>query len=305
MSVIRKKPFIESVIESLTDEQKASLLSVMNGSENTVNASFTDLPEADVAPVLFQLEPNNLKTGILIQAETYDVLLAYHRFQDMQIYKLDLSKFTYEKINEYLDINELRRVLSGDVGTSVVANPELAGTESSLTGLEVDGEKYKIPEGTEVIANPTLSGTESPLTGLQVGDTKYAVGGGTKLYKHIVAYKRYNMSGTPNINLYFFIINNSQTPYTIESFSNDIANNFATKPCPVYLKCFGSSDTLEYRIYFFNKISKTTYGANTTYEIELLYYSIDENNALKCNKYTISGAITHISSTFSDTVTEL
>jgi len=116
MSVIRKKPFIESVIESLTDEQKASLLSVMNGSGNTIDASFTNLPEADVAPVLFQLEPNNLKTGILIQAETYDVLLAYHRFQDMQIYKLDLSKFTYEKINEYLDINELRRTISGGGG---------------------------------------------------------------------------------------------------------------------------------------------------------------------------------------------
>lgn len=116
MSVIRKKPFIESVIEDLTDEQKASLLSVMNGSGNTIDASFTNLPEADVAPVLFQLEPNNLKTGILIQAETYDVLLAYHRFQDMQIYKLDLSKFTYEKINEYLDINELRRTVTGGGG---------------------------------------------------------------------------------------------------------------------------------------------------------------------------------------------
>ncbi len=31
--------------------------------------------------------------------------------------------------------------------------------------------------GTTVIANPTLAGTEASLTGLQVGDTKYAVGG--------------------------------------------------------------------------------------------------------------------------------
>lgn len=31
--------------------------------------------------------------------------------------------------------------------------------------------------GTTVIANPTLAGTEADLTGLQVGDTKYKVGG--------------------------------------------------------------------------------------------------------------------------------
>lgn len=35
-----------------------------------------------------------------------------------------------------------------------------------------------------VIANPELAGTESDLIGLQVGDTKYKISGGTKLYKH-------------------------------------------------------------------------------------------------------------------------
>lgn len=33
--------------------------------------------------------------------------------------------------------------------------------------------------GTTVTANPTLAGTEADLTGLQVGDTKYKVGGGS------------------------------------------------------------------------------------------------------------------------------
>ena len=32
-------------------------------------------------------------------------------------------------------------------GTTVVANPELEGTEPDLTGLEVDGAKYKVPQG--------------------------------------------------------------------------------------------------------------------------------------------------------------
>ena len=39
----------------------------------------------------------------------------------------------------------------GQDGTVVVANPTLAGTEANLTGLEVAGTKYKIPDGVEVI----------------------------------------------------------------------------------------------------------------------------------------------------------
>lgn len=56
--------------------------------------------------------------------------------------------------------------------TKVVANPELAGTEDNLTGLQVGDEKYKV---SEVNANPTLAGTEAELTGLQVDGTKYKV----------------------------------------------------------------------------------------------------------------------------------
>ena len=56
--------------------------------------------------------------------------------------------------------------------SEVVANPTLAGTESALTGVEVDGTKYKVEE---VAANPTLTGTETTLSSLQVGSTKYKV----------------------------------------------------------------------------------------------------------------------------------
>lgn len=60
-------------------------------------------------------------------------------------------------------------------GTEVVANPTLAGTEDPLTGLEVDGTKYKIEQPIDVAANPTLAGTEDPLTGIEVDGTKYKV----------------------------------------------------------------------------------------------------------------------------------
>lgn len=41
--------------------------------------------------------------------------------------------------------------------------------------IMVNGENYS---GSEVVANPTLAGTESNLTGLEVDGTKYAVSGG-------------------------------------------------------------------------------------------------------------------------------
>ena len=62
-----------------------------------------------------------------------------------------------------------------DEGSIVKPNPVLAGTETSLTGLEIDGVKYKVDQPINVAANPTLAGTENELSGLQVGSTKYKV----------------------------------------------------------------------------------------------------------------------------------
>ena len=57
----------------------------------------------------------------------------------------------------------------------VKANVQVVGTEDYLLTIEIDGDKYIIPQGTEVEANPTLAGTEAELTGLQVGDVKYKI----------------------------------------------------------------------------------------------------------------------------------
>ena len=90
----------------------------------------------------------------------------------------------------------------------VVANPTLAGTESDLTGLQVNGTKYKVPSGggggggtpydsnpamdgtaspgsstayargdhvhpISVVANPTLAGTEDALASIEIGGVKF------------------------------------------------------------------------------------------------------------------------------------
>lgn len=65
-----------------------------------------------------------------------------------------------------------------DSGTTVKANPTLAGTEAALTGLQVESTKYKVEQPINVVANPTLAGTEDALEGLQVGSTKYKVAAG-------------------------------------------------------------------------------------------------------------------------------
>lgn len=52
----------------------------------------------------------------------------------------------------------------GSAGTNVVANPTLAGTESTLTGLQVGSTKYKVPEGYEVhtyTANKTYTSADT------------------------------------------------------------------------------------------------------------------------------------------------
>lgn len=57
---------------------------------------------------------------------------------------------------------------------NVEANPETAGTEPVLTGIQIGETKYRVVDtGTIVEANPTLAGTEAELTGLKVGSTKY------------------------------------------------------------------------------------------------------------------------------------
>ena len=63
----------------------------------------------------------------------------------------------------------------GAGGSEVIPNPEMEGDEPDLEGIEIDGDKYKIPEGTAVEANPTLAGTENALTGIEVDGTKYKV----------------------------------------------------------------------------------------------------------------------------------
>ena len=142
MSVIRKKPFIEMVIDSLSPAMKDALAGVLNNQPATINrdSSFADMPSGNtVTAVYFKLDETNFKNGILIYNNSYCVLVAYHRFQDLLIYQLNVAAKQYEKINEYLDINELRRVLNDRVGKDIDAGEIDSGSATTGQVLAADG----------------------------------------------------------------------------------------------------------------------------------------------------------------------
>ena len=139
MSVIRKYPFIDDVINKLSVDQKKTLLNVMNTAGNNVEASLLNMPEKGIKPVLFKLDEANIKTGILIYLDDIPVtLIAYHRFQDVLLFELHPESTSYNKVNEYCDINELRRLLT--VGEAVSAGEIDSGLASEDQVLAANGE---------------------------------------------------------------------------------------------------------------------------------------------------------------------
>lgn len=98
---------------------------------------------------------------------------------------------------------------------SVKANPTLAGTEALITGIEVDGTKYK---NVIVEANPTLAGTESELTGIEIDNTKYKLTK-TKYYSHNVKLI-YSTTGTTPSKAYLLcsFVSTQNSAYTVAQF---------------------------------------------------------------------------------------
>lgn len=79
--------------------------------------------------------------------------------------------------------------------------------------------------GTTVVANPTLAGTETNLTGLEVDGTKYAVpqGGGTTLYRHSITIQWTEENN--NCILFFKLLLSTNTQLTLSNINNYIDND--------------------------------------------------------------------------------
>ena len=168
MSVIRKVPFIESLLGSMSETQLKKLKTIINSGGGNVDLSFATLTNTyknDVTPVYFHFEDTNVKTAILIWNNTFCALICYHRFPDLALFKLDTAKHTYEKVNEYCDINELRRVLDDTFETkgTIDSGSALANTVPVADGN--GGAEWTYPTNAIKGANVT-SGDAVSLLGL-------------------------------------------------------------------------------------------------------------------------------------------
>lgn len=75
----------------------------------------------------------------------------------------------------------------------------------------------KISGDTEVVANPTLDGSETALSGLQIDGVKYVMGGGS-LYEHNLLIQ-YGIINNYRVMVYMTLITNSEIALT----ANDLA----------------------------------------------------------------------------------
>ena len=116
MSVLNRKPYVQSVLGSLTDAQTTSLATLIDGASETLFRSFVNvsypLTTSDKGVAHCVLETKDkVFTGYLVFNNTYCVLFAYNDNQEMDIVKIDYANDKYELVNEELNITEFRACL--------------------------------------------------------------------------------------------------------------------------------------------------------------------------------------------------
>ena len=149
MSILRKVPKIEQVLDNMSLESLKRLESLMNsgngatetytlfGGENKLNYENKDL---GVWYCNIELERNkSVETGFLIwESTTKALFISYDITQCLKEYEIDLTNYTYVKINEKLSIEEFRRVLEDNINKEVV-HIDTSGNVEIGKNLVVDG----------------------------------------------------------------------------------------------------------------------------------------------------------------------
>ena len=149
MSILRKIPKIEQVLDNMSIESLKRLESLMNsgngatetytlfGGENKLNYVNKDL---GVWYCNIELERNkSVETGFLIwESTTKALFISYDITQCLKEYEIDLTNYTYTKINEKLSIEEFRRVLEDNINKEVV-HIDTTGNVEIGKNLVVDG----------------------------------------------------------------------------------------------------------------------------------------------------------------------
>lgn len=149
MSILRKIPKIEQVLDNMSIESLKRLESLMNsgngatdtytlfGGENKLNYVNKDL---GVWYCNIELERNkSVETGFLIwESTTKALFISYDISQCLREYEIDLTNYTFVLINEKLSIEEFRRVLEDNINKEVV-HIDTTGNVEIGKNLVVDG----------------------------------------------------------------------------------------------------------------------------------------------------------------------
>lgn len=186
----------------------------------------------------------------------YSETVSYDYIEGQWVYNsTDINKFDVDINMNNNDINDVAKIKFHDnseqttAGTKVVANPTLAGTEGSLTGIEIAGVKYKASES-------------------------------SKLYRHDIKLQFFSQ-GTLVVYVFTTIINKSST--AINNFNNfitSIKNNSENILCTGFYKDIANAKA--YSIIAFDRYSSTmirTYYINpdnaslTNFDCNNTYYS--------------------------------
>ena len=109
---------------------------------------------------------------------------------------IDIKGLFYNTSNSYITYR-------GRKNDGTITSANISGYTYSDSVEEI-GQANEI-DGSVVVANPTLAGTESELSGLEVDGTKYKVGGGgSQLYQHNITSEFTNVSDRYFLSLQIF-----------------------------------------------------------------------------------------------------
>lgn len=117
MSIINKKPYIKTILEELNEDNLKTLNILIDGGSGTaIFRSFINpgyfITDRDRGVSRCKLETKEkLYTGYLVYGINYCTLIFYGDNQSLGMLKIDVDNISYAKIDEYLDINELRSEL--------------------------------------------------------------------------------------------------------------------------------------------------------------------------------------------------
>lgn len=117
MSAIQKKPYIRNVLDSMEDEEKVTLLQLVDGKQNKPTPKSLINPSQHITgadklltPEYIALETKEgVYTGYLIYNDDYCTLVTYEDgSQNLDILDIDLSNMTYKVNGENTSIADMR-----------------------------------------------------------------------------------------------------------------------------------------------------------------------------------------------------